>query len=137
MREKMIASILKAAKILQLFTPDRPQLSLAEISSILNSPKTTIHTILKTLASQGFIEINENRKYALGTAVIPMTQAVWVNVQLRDRAAPLLRELGEYCGESIYLTVQKGAYCLYIYAIETPDRLIARTAVGETMPMHC
>jgi DNA-binding IclR family transcriptional regulator len=133
----MIGSVLKAIEIMQAFNPDHPQLSLNELSQALAYPKTTIHTILKTLESKDFIERGENGSYSLGTAIIPMTQAVRVNVQLRDRAAPLLRELGEYCGESIYLTVKKGPYCLYIYAIESPDRLMARTAVGDTMPMHC
>ncbi len=133
----MIGSVLKAIEILELFSPDRPELSLAEISAQLQYPKTTVHTILKTLLSKEFVEQNTAGLYSLGTAIIPMTQSVRVNVQLRDRAAPLLRELGEFCGESIYLTVQNGAYCLYIYAIESTHRLLARTAVGDRMPMHC
>ncbi len=133
----MIGSVLKAIEIMQQFTPDQPLISLADLSTRLNYPKTTIHTILKTLEFKGFVERGGNGMYSLGTAIIPMTQSVRVNVQLRDRAAPLLRELGEFCGESIYLTVQNGPFCLYIYAIESPDRLMARTAVGDTMPMHC
>lgn len=133
----MIQSVLKAIEIMKLFSPDRPALSLAEISDQLAYPKTTIHTILKTLESEEFVDRLENGMYSLGTAIIPMTQSIRVNVQLRDRAAPLLRELGEFCGESIYLTIRKGSFCLYIYAIESSDRLMARTAVGDTMPMHC
>ncbi len=133
----MIGSVLKAIEIMDVFSPDRPELSLAAISDILGYPKTTIHTILKTLESKNFIEQSDQGLYSLGTAIIPMTQAVRVNVQIRDRAAPLLRELGEFSGESIYLTVQRGSYCLYIYAIESPNRLMARTAVGDIMPMHC
>ncbi len=133
----MIGSVLKAIEIMQAFTPDRPLIGLNELSEMLGYPKTTIHTILKTLESKKFIEPLGNGMYCLGTAIISMTQSVRVNVQLRDRAAPLLRELGEFCGESIYLTVKDGPFCLYIYAIESPDRLMARTAVGDTMPMHC
>ncbi len=133
----MITSVLKAIEIMELFSPERPEMSLAEVSSLLGYPKTTIHTILKTLESKEFVEQNTAGLYSLGTAIIPMTQAVRVNVMLRDRAAPLLRELGEFCGESIYLTIKNDAYCLYIYAIESPHRLMARSAVGDRMPMHC
>lgn len=133
----MIGSVLKAVEIMQCFSSDHPSLSLGEISSRLGYPKTTVHTILTTLESKDFIERSEAGVYSLGTAIIPMTQAVRVNVQLRDRAAPLLRELGDYCAESVYLTVLDAPYCLYIYAIESPDRLLARTAVGDKMPMHC
>lgn len=133
----MIGSVLKAIEIMQCFSSDHPTLGLGEISARLGYPKTTIHTILSTLEYKGFIERAESGVYSLGTAIIPMTQAVRVNVQLRDRAAPLLRELGDFCGESVYLTVLDAPYCLYIYAIESSDRLLARTAVGDKMPMHC
>ena len=133
----MIASVIKAIEILEVFNPEKPILSLAELSSKLQYPKTTIHTILKTLEYKGFVEKGENGTYSLGTAIIPMTQAVRVNVQLRDRAAPLLRELGDLCRESVYLTILDGSSCLYIYAIESPDRLLARSAVGERVCLHC
>ena len=133
----MIGSVLKAIEIMQCFSPDHPTLSLGEISTRVGYPKTTIHTILNTLESKGFIERSEAGIYSLGMAIIPMTQAIRVNVQLRDRAAPLLRELGDFCSESVYLTVLDEPYCLYIYAIESPDRLLERTAVGDVMPMHC
>lgn len=133
----MINSVLKAIKILQLFTNNRPFLSLTEISLLLGYPKTTLHALLNTLESQGFIEKTGKGLYALGTAIITLTQNVRVNVQIRDRAAPLLRTLFDHCGESVYLTVLDGDYCLYIYAIESSDRLLARSAVGERIHLHC
>jgi DNA-binding IclR family transcriptional regulator len=62
---------------------------------------------------------------------------VLINVDLRDRAAPLLRELADALNESVLLAVKDGYYSLYIYAIESPSRLLARTAVGDRVPMHC
>ena len=133
----MINSVLKAIKILQLFTSSRPFLSLTEMSLLLGYPKTTLHALLNTLESQGFIEKTGKGLYALGTAIITLTQNVRVNVQIRDRATPLLRTLFDHCGESVYLTVIDGDYCLYIYAIESSDRLLARSAVGERIHLHC
>ena len=37
----------------------------------------------------------------------------------------------------MYLTLREGDRILYIYAVESSRRLIARTAVGDRMPMHC
>jgi DNA-binding IclR family transcriptional regulator len=133
----MINSVLKAIKVLQLFTSNRPFLSLTEMSRLLGYPKTTLHALLNTLESQGFIEKTGKGLYALGTAIITLTQNVRVNIQIRDRAAPLLRTLFNHCGESVYLTVLDGDYCLYIYAIESSDRLLARSAVGERIHLHC
>jgi DNA-binding IclR family transcriptional regulator len=133
----MINSVLKAIKILRLFSHNRPFLSLNEISTQLGYPKTTIHALLNTLESQGFIEKAGKGLYSLGTAVIPLTQNVRVNIQIRDRAAPFLRTLFDHFGESVYLTVLDGDYCLYIYAIESSHRLLARSAIGERINLHC
>jgi DNA-binding IclR family transcriptional regulator len=133
----MINSVLKAIDILNLFSSSEPRLSLATISERLGLPKSTAHNLLTTLLSRGLVERVDSDYYALGTAVIRLTQAVRVNVELRDRAAPLLRELADTCRESVYLTVRDGDYCLYIYAVESPRRLLARTAVGDHVHLHC
>jgi DNA-binding IclR family transcriptional regulator len=133
----MINSLLKAIDILQVFSPNEPRLSLAEIASRLDLPKSTTHNLLRTLLSRGLVEKVDSDHYALGTTIISITQAVRVNVELRDRAAPVLRELADFCRESVLLAILDGNYILYIYAIESPRRLLARTAVGDRVPLHC
>jgi DNA-binding IclR family transcriptional regulator len=133
----MINSVLKAIRILRLFSAADPVLTLAEISRRLDMPKSTAHNLLNTLLSEGFIEKVDKDSYALGTAIIPLTQNVRVNVDLRDRAAPLLRQLADECRESVYLTTHDADHVLYIYAVESSRRLLARTAVGDRAPFYC
>jgi DNA-binding IclR family transcriptional regulator len=133
----MIKSIVKAVDILQLFDADEPRLALMEIANRLDMPKGTVHNMLSTLLSCGLVERTDDERYALGTTIIALTQAVRINAELRDRAAPLLRELADACRESAYLVALDGDYALYIYAVESPQRLLARTAVGDRVPLHC
>jgi len=133
----VIASVAKALDILLLFSPDQPRLTLTAIGQRLEMPKSTAHHLIKTLMRYGFIEKLDDDSYGIGKAVIALTQSVVVNVELRDRAAPLLRELADSCDESTYLTVRDRAQVLYIYAIESPQRLLARSAVGDHAPLHC
>ncbi len=133
----MIHSITKALDILSLFSAQKPRLSLTEISHTLAIPKSTAHHILATLVSSGYIERVENDEYALGTRVIVLTQNARVNIEIRDRAAPLLRQLADLSKESTYLTIWENENVLYIYALKSPRRLLARTAVGERVPMYC
>jgi DNA-binding IclR family transcriptional regulator len=133
----MIQSVMKALKIMELFSPAEPRLSLHIISQRLHMPKSTTHNLLNTLVASGYVEKVDGDQYALGTAIVELTQNVRVNVELRDRAAPLLRRLADSSHESVYLTVRDGRHVLYIYAIESSQRLVARTAVGERAEMHC
>jgi IclR family transcriptional regulator, acetate operon repressor len=133
----MIGSVLKAIDILHLFSAEDPRLGLAEISGRLGLPKTTAHSLLNTLVARRLVEKTDDGRYALGAEIVALTQAVRINVELRDLAAPLLRELSDACRESVYLAVLDGAFCLYIYAVESPRRLRARTAVGDRAHLHC
>jgi DNA-binding IclR family transcriptional regulator len=110
---------------------------LAEVSQRQGLPKTTTHNLLNTLLFAGFVEKTDDGRYALGTAIISLTQSVRVNVEVRDQAAPLLRRLADACRESAYLCIADGDRGLYIYAVESPDRLRARTAVGDRTCLHC
>lgn len=133
----MINSVVKAVNIMNLFSASEPRLSLADVSARLDMPKSTTHNLLNTLLSQNLIEKADDDTYALGTAIIQLSQSVRVNVELRDRVAPLLRELADTCHESAYLTVLENNHALYIYAIESSTRLLARSAVGDTVSLHC
>jgi DNA-binding IclR family transcriptional regulator len=68
---------------------------------------------------------------------VTLAQSSRVCVELRDRAAPLLRELADATHETVYLTSFETDHVLYVYAIETRSRLLARSAVGDRGPMHC
>jgi DNA-binding IclR family transcriptional regulator len=133
----MINSVRKALDIISLFSAAEPSLTLAEISSRLGLPRGTAHNLLATLIACRFVERLNADQYALNRSLIALTQAILVNVTLRDRASPLLRELADYCRESVYLTVRDGDFCLYTYGVESPRRLLARTAVGDRAEMHC
>jgi IclR family transcriptional regulator, acetate operon repressor len=133
----MIASVAKALDILQLFSTTQPRLTLTMMSKQLNMPKSTVHHLVSTLVQYGFVEKQDDGSYALGKAIIALTQNVLVNVDLRDRTAPLLRNLADSCHESVYLTVLDGDKVLYVYAVESPQRLLARTAVGDHAPLYC
>lgn len=132
----MVNSVLKAIDILEVFSSAEPRLSLGEISTLLDLPKSTTHNLINTLAKRGFIEKTDDGIYALGSAIIKLTQAVRLNAELRDRAAPLMRQLADTCRTSVYLAVPDGDYVLYIYAVESPQRLLARTAVGDLAHLH-
>ena len=131
----MINSLIKAMRILEVFTPERPRRSLGELAEASGYPKTTLYTLAATLVHVGLLE-RVGDAYALGKGVIRLSQAVRVNVELRDRAAPILRELADSTDQSVYLTVPDRGYVLYVYAIESSHRLQARSAIGDHAHFH-
>lgn len=130
-------SLLKSIDVLMEFSRSTPTMGVSELSARLGLPKSTTHRILSTLMSRGLVEKLPHEQYALGKAVIALSQSVWVNVNIRDRAAAVARTLAEETRESVYVGVPDDEFVLYVYAVETSQRLTARTAVGDRAPFHC
>lgn len=131
----MVNSVLKALAVIECFTQERPRMSLGEIAAATEFNKTTVYNILATLASRGYV-VRAGDDYALGNAVLRVTQGVLDNVEIRDRAAPILRQLADDVSESVYLVVPDGDRVLYIYAIESSHRLQARSVLGDRAYYH-
>ncbi|MBT6500816.1 MAG: helix-turn-helix domain-containing protein, partial [Deltaproteobacteria bacterium] len=50
-----IQSVKRALDILSLFSPSRPNLSIADISRAVGLPKSTAHGLVKTLLEEGYL----------------------------------------------------------------------------------
>lgn len=134
----LVASVLKAISILHCFEGPRYRQSITDLSQRLGFPKSTVHALVKTLVAGGLLEQDcLTSQYCLSPEIIALSRAVRVNVELRDRAAPILRQLADDCRESVYLTVLDRKMCLYIYTIESPRRLLAVSALGDRVHLHC
>ena len=108
------------------------------LSERLGYPIGTVHNILKTLESRGYIETDPNTsRYSLGLRALGLSHAVRVNIDIRDRAEPLLRTLAQLSQEMVYLTVLHDGCSVYIHAIEAAGRLPALSSLGLRVPLHC
>lgn len=134
----LVHSVLKALDVLEAFSQEEPVLGVTELSRRLGLAKSTTHSLLATLKSRGYVEEDPaTNRYHLGVKLLELSQAVRANVEIRDRASTLLRELAQFSREAVYLTVLHGDHSVYIYAIEAPGRILARSAIGGRAPLHC
>jgi len=134
----LVHSVLKALDILEAFVQDEYVLGVTDLSKRLGFSKSTTHNLLATLRSRGYVEEDpETRRYSLGVKLLELGQAVRANIEIRDRAAPLLRQLAQHSGEAVYLTVLHDDHSIYIYSIEASGRSVARSALGQRVPLHC
>jgi len=134
----IVRSVLKALDVLEAFTRGEHVLGVTDLSKSLGIPKSTTYNLLATLKSRGYVEEDpQTSRYSLGVRFLELSQAVRANVEIRDRATALLRELAQRCREAVYLTVLHDDHSVYIYSIEAPGRLLAPAAVGRRAPLHC
>lgn len=70
-----VQSVERVFELLELITDAGGDVTLSELSSSTDLPLPTIHRLLRTLVSLGYIRQLPNRRYALGPRLIRLGRA--------------------------------------------------------------
>lgn len=128
---------LRAVRLLKLFTPERPELQLAEISDIAGLNKTTAHRLLQALHSESLVDRNrDSGAYRLGPVLMALGVQALSSNDLRLRARPLLKSLANDSGETATLEVPIDDTMLILDEVTGGHFLAAGGNVGTRWPMH-
>lgn len=132
-----IDSIKKSIHLLKEFSQNKVELGITELSKNLKLPKSTILRILVTLASEGFVVKNpENQKYSLGIELFKLGSIVQRNFDIRKYALPIMKDLANKTGESVYLNVISGWRRVCIEKIESSNDIRRIIKLGESLPLY-
>lgn len=134
---RIIQSVERALKILDLFTEDTPEQKITEISDKMNLHKSTVHTLLKTLEKHQYIEQNpENMKYKLGLKLVERGNYVISTIDIRQVAKSYLLDLSKKTGQTVHLGILNGQEGVYIDKIEGESAVIRFSRIGKGIPLH-
>jgi len=112
-------------------------ISLSDLSSLINMPKSSTHRYLGTLQELGFAERRDGDRYSLGAKVIEIAGAFLAKSDLRNESQMVMNELAEKTGETIHLAVPSAREVVYIAKIESPHALGMSSHIGTRLPMYC
>ena len=85
---------LRAIRLLKLFTIEKPDLSLTQVSLGADLNKTTTHRLLRALESENLVQRNSvNGRYSLGAGLMALGVQALSSSDLRRRARPILKLL--------------------------------------------
>ena len=127
----------RVLSILKLLSTNSDGFTLSEIAKEIDSPKSTILPILRTMVSQKFAQLQGNSKYTLGFSSYIVGSAYSGNITALDFIKEQMRKIVKSTGEICQLGILENNNILYI-AKEDPDeeiRLISH--VGKRLPLYC
>jgi IclR family KDG regulon transcriptional repressor len=133
----MLSSVKKALELLDHFTAERPEISLAEISREVDAHKSSVFRVLTTLEAAGFLEKDpQSGKYRLGLKILDLAGRVWGRHDIRQIATPFMEELARETGEVIHLAVLDGSDIVYLEKKGQGQVLTVATRVGGRNPAY-
>lgn len=128
---------LRALRLLKLFTPEKPELTLAEVCALAGLNKTTTHRLLQALHSESMLDRHPgDGAYRLGPALMALGVQALSSNELRQKARPLLSQLARDTGETATLEVPVDDTMLIIDEVTGSHFVGASGNVGTRWPMH-
>ena len=138
MEKKIIQSIDRALQILELFSLEKPEWGVTEISRALNIYKSNVHNVLTTLAEKGFvIKDPKTDKYKLCIKLFELGSIVIKNMDLRKIAHPFIEKLSKEFNETVHLGVLDEGRVVSIEREESDKGLCSHIEIGKRTPLHC
>jgi IclR family transcriptional regulator, pca regulon regulatory protein len=135
-------SLERGLAILSAFRPDRPALGISQLARELGLTRSTTHRYVATLAALRYLEQDPStRQYRLGPRVLDLGFSVLGSMELREVAAPHLRQLTDITGHTSNLAIRDDTDVILI------DRVLGRPGryhhtefslhIGSRLPSYC
>ena len=134
---KFVNSLSLGLSILESLARTRSSFSLSEITQIINSPKTTVFRLLKTLCELDYLKYDtQNKKYSLSTKVLSIGFSFLQSLEIREVARPYLEELSREWDKSINLLTLDKVEMIYIDRTKVYNVRELNINIGSRIPVH-
>jgi len=131
-----ISSLEKGIKVLELLA-DKQSLSVAQVAEHLGFNRTGSHRYLSTLRALGYVEQDENARYALSFKVLELATGFLNRFEIRRIIRPYLQEISSQFNETVNFCFWEGEAVRLLDKIDSPKVLRTDPVIGTRMPAHC
>lgn len=135
-------SLERGLAILSAFKSGRPLLGVSELGRDIGLSRSTTHRYVATLAALGYLEQDPpTKKYRLGPRVLDLGFSAINSMELREVAAPHLRELSDETGYTVNMAILDGIEIVYVERCRTgragQREIDLNLHVGSRLPAYC
>jgi len=128
-------TVVKSLDVLNLFI-QHTKLTFNEIVDLLGAPKTSVHRMVGSLETMGFLQKDSEGRYLLGLRFLQFGQLVAERLDIREIAFPIMKELRDEVKEAVHLIIKDGNEAIYIEKLDTPHPVRLYTQVGRRAPLY-
>lgn len=127
-------SVARAFSLLEHLADAGGALGVTEMATVSGLPPPTIHRLLRSLVSQGYVRQDSSRRYAIGPRLIRIGEAA--SRMLGAWATPFLTELVQRVGETANMALLDGDGAVYVAQVPSRNTVRMFTEVGRVVQLH-
>ncbi len=121
------SSLENALRLLNIFTVEKPEYKLNELAEILSIAPSTVHRLLTTLRSEGFVVKDTiSNKYRLGISIRTLESVIRNKMSLFQLSQDILEQIATQTNLSASLAIIFQESTFYLNAIEVDNPLFSK-----------
>ena len=133
-----VATSLRMLKIIELMASAGRPLSLAEISSSIGLPKSSVHRLCGTLMDNGYaIRSSDERRLTPSPKLTEIASKLVAKSYQHIALHQIMKQLSLDVGETVNLVVPEKQGMTYLERVETNWPLRIQLPIGTHVPFHC
>lgn len=136
---RIIPSVSRALRILELFLNDQYPLSIPEIVRRLGLPRTTTHELVYTLIHSGYLrrDAHLSNKVFLGPKVLELGHVYVGKLDLLAEGRKIAEGIVAKCDETVQMAILEGTEAVFVAKVECSKMVRLVSEVGSRLPAHC
>lgn len=136
-RAPAIRAISRAFALLEVLAREGSSISLSGIACRLGLPASSTHRLLAALVALGYVKQEaETGHYALDLKLASLGGSALRQLDFREAARPVLKEIAARCAESTNLVVLHQGEVVYVDRAEGTGLVRAFARIGTRAPAH-
>lgn len=129
-RDNNVQSIERALDIIEVLADYQDGLGVTEIGERIGLNKSTVHRILSTLMSRGYVNKTEKGAYRLGINLIEVVSCYINSLELQTEARPYVAQITAELGLTSHLGVLDGDQVIYIEKMDVFSNVRMYSQIG-------
>jgi IclR family acetate operon transcriptional repressor len=129
-----VQSVSRVLDLLEVVAGAGGEMALSAIAATSGVPLPTVYRLARTLVDRGYMRQLPNRRYALGSRLIPLGEVA--GAMLGTWARPCLERLVAELGESANLAALDGDRAVYVGQVPSTHSMRMFTEVGRRVRLH-
>lgn len=126
----------RAVRILEVFTPDEPALTVSEISRRTGLHLATASRLVAELVTHGFLARDVDRQVRIGVRLWELGTRASPTLSLRDTAMPFMEGVHDVVEHHVQIGVLDAGEVLFLERLSAPGAIINYTRIAERLPLH-
>src|SRR6476620_1013338 len=108
---------IRALRLLELFTPSAPRLTLSDLSRKSGYPLSTVHRLTSDLIEWGALERDSSGRFTVGLKLWEIASLAPRGTMLRELAMPVMEDLSQITRENVQLGIAEGTEVVFVERI--------------------